>query len=411
MFDADFIANPYPAYRELLETGRVHWVDYLGGAWLVPHYDDTMALLRDTRLSAERMDAYMQLFSAEQQASLQTVFRCINLWMVSMDGERHLHLRRRISKGFTPRTVENLRPHIQNLTNVLIDKMIEQAGPEGNIELMKQLAHPMPAMVIAQLLGVPFEDQSKFVEWADELAAFIGSANPTYEQAVVGQNAVISMINYFESIVAERRVNPSDDLISQLISADKPEDILTAEELFSQCVMFLMGGHETTRNTIANGLQTLLQHPDQVELLRRNPGLMRGAVEEMVRHESPVQIIARIALEDFEFQGAQIKRGQTVAVVLGAANRDPKQFPDPDRFDITRIGSRPVSFGHGPHICIGMALSYMEAEIAINTLLQRLPDLRLVNATPDWLPSYLFRSLRSLPLRFDPQGKELERAA
>ena len=409
MFDADFITNPYPAYKELLETGRIHWAaDYLGGAWLVPHYDDALTFLRDPRLSAMRLGAYIQLFSEEQRVTLDPLIRCLNLWMISMDGERHVNLRRRVSKAFTPRTTENMRPLIQLRTDVLIDQLIEQAGPEGNIELMRQFAHPMPSMITAQMLGVPFEDQPKFVEWSDQLAMFLGSPNPTYEEALLGQHGVVSMINYFEGMVAERRLHPKDDLIGQLISADTPEDMLTADELFSQCVMFQIGGHETTRNMIANGLQSLLQHPEQAELLQRNPALMKGALEEIVRYECPVQLIARIALEDFEFEGAQIKRGQTVAVVIAAASRDPKYYPDPDRFDITRVSSRPVSFGYGPHICIGMALTYLEAEIAISTLLQRLPNLRLVDTTPNWSPSFLFRSLSSLPLRFEPQGQQLE---
>ncbi|HEX6292595.1 MAG TPA: cytochrome P450 [Herpetosiphonaceae bacterium] len=411
MFDANFIANPYPAYQELLATGRIHWVEYLGGAWLVPHYDDVLTLLRDPRLSAERSGAYMQCFSDEERATLQPLQRCMDLWMVSMDGAPHMNIRRRLSKAFTPRTIDNLRPHIQTLTNTLIDRMIDQSGGTGQIELMHQFAHPLPAMVIAQLLGVANEDQAKFVQWSDELAVFICSANPTYEEACLGQNAILSMIAYLEDVVAERRQHPGDDLISQLVNVEDHDDMLTVEEIFSQCVLFLFAGHETTRNLIGNGLQTLLHHPDQVALLRRNPSLIKGALEEMVRYECPVQLIARIAIEDMEIHGAQIKRGQTVAVVLGSANRDPEQFSDPDRFDITRIGSRPVSFGHGAHVCIGMALAYVEAGVALTTLLERLPNLRLVNATPDWSPTFLFRSLRSLPLAFEPQDRALEVAA
>jgi cytochrome P450 len=347
----------------------------------------------------------MQLFTEEQQASLEPLQRCLNLWMSSMDGERHLSIRRRVSKGFTPRTIENMRPQVQTRSDLLIDEMIEQAGPEGNIELMEQFAHPLPAAAIAQFLGANFEDQMKFVEWSDQLGKFIGSASPTYEDALLAQHGVLSMTNYFANIVAERRVNPSDDLISQLLKADSPEDMLTPDELFSQCVVFLVGGHETTRNMIANGIQTLLQHPDQAELLRHNPALIKSAVEEIVRYEAPAQLIARIALEDFEFQGAQIKAGQAVVSVIGAANRDPEQYSDPDRFDITRTDNRPLSFGYGPHICIGMALSYLETEIAIGTLIQRLPNLRLVEPTPDWTPSVFFRSLQKLPLRFDPQAQ------
>lgn len=401
MFDAQFIVNPYPTYEHLLANGRMHWADMQGGAWLVPHYNDMLALLRDSRLSADRTGGYLQGFTPEQQANLQVFDRTTRRWLVSMDNDPHLRLRRLLSKGFTPRTIENLRPDVQRLADELIDQLIEDSRETGEVELMHAFAHQLPALVIADMLGVPREDQPQFVTWSDDLAALLSDMSPSYETALRGEHGLSQMIEYFRTIVAERRLKPTNDLVSLLMAVEEQGDVLSEEELLAQCAMFLFAGHETTRNLIGNGLVTLLQHPDQLELLRRDPGLLKGAIDEMVRYESPVQLLARTALEDFEFNGTQIKRGQMVMMLPGAANRDPEVFEQPERFDITRSGVRPMSFGHGAHICIGMALAQLEAQIAIETLLRRLPSLRLTTPTPDWSPNFLLRGVRTLRLAFD----------
>lgn len=402
MFDATFIANPYPTYQYLLANGRVHWVDYLGGAWLVPYYADVHALLRDPRLSAERASMFAEQFPAEHRDELREMISYFELALVFRDGERHIRQRRLLNKAFTPRMVENLRPDIQRLADQLINTMLVEAQDSGQIELMHQFAHPLPALVIAQMLGVPPSDQHQFVRWSDDLAAFMGSASPTLEMAHQAQQSQRELINYFRMLINERRAQPQDDFISLLISAEEQGDVLSEEELVVQAVLLLTAGHETTRNLIGNGLQALLQHPEQLALLQRDPSLMRGAIDEMLRYDSPMQVIARIATEDFELHGAQIKRGQIVALLVGAAHWDATQFASPERFDITRVGTRPLAFGHGAHICLGMPLAYLEAEIALTMLLQRLPRLRLVNTTPDWSENFQLRGLRSLPLSFSP---------
>ena len=401
MFDANFIKNPYPTYQYMLANGRAHWADFQGGAWLFTHYEDVSALLRDQRLSAERTGGYLQGFTPEQQETLQVFQRVVSRWLVSMDGDPHLRLRRLLSKGFTPRTIESLRPNIQSLTDELLDQLIAEGGATGQIELMHAFAHKLPALVIADMLGVPREDQDKFVSWSDDLAILISSANPTYEIALAGQQGLIFMLDYFRTIIAERRQRPTHDLVSLLIAVEEQGDVLSEEELLAQCTVFLFAGHETTRNLIGNGLQALLTHPDQLELLRNDPSLLKSAVDEIVRYDSPVQLLARTALEDFEYAGVEIKRGQLVGMLPGAANYDPAAFDEPARFDITRSGTRAMSFGIGSHVCIGMALALLEAQIAIAALLERLPNLRLVNETPDWSPNFLLRGLRSLPLAYD----------
>lgn len=402
MFDATFIANPYPTYQYLLTNGRMHWVDYMGGAWLVPHYADVHALLRDPRLSAERAQMFVQPFPPEQRESLQQMISYFELSLVFVDGERHLRQRRLMNKAFTPRMIENLRPDIQRLADQLIDAMLVEAQDTGEIELMHQFAHPLPALVIAQMLGVPAADQQHFVRWSDDMATFMGSANPTLELANIAYQSMNSLMEYFRALVVERRAAPQDDLITRLIAAEEQGDVLSETELLVQSVLLLTAGHETTRNLIGNGMQALLQHPDQLALLQREPHLIRGALDEMLRYDSPMQVISRIASEDFELYGEQVKRGQIVALLVGAAHWDTEQFTQPERFDITRSEAKPLSFGHGAHICLGMPLAYMEAEIALRTLLQRLPRLRLVNTTPDWSDNFQLRGLRSLPLSFSP---------
>lgn len=402
MFDATFIANPYPTYQHLLANGQVHWIDYLGGAWLVPHYTDVHALLRDPRLSAERASMFAAQFPAEQRDELREMISSFELSLIFRDGERHLRQRRLLNKAFTPRMIENLRPDIQQLTDQLINTMLVESHDSGQIELMHQFAHPLPALVIAQMLGVPASDQHQFVRWSDDMAAFMGSANATLEMAHQAQDSMRALVNYFRTLIDERRVQPQDDFVSQLISAEEQGDVLSEAELVVQAVLLLTAGHETTRNLIGNGVQALLRHPEQLALLQRDPGLIRSAIDEMLRYDSPLQVITRIASEDFELHGAQIKRGQILALLVGAAHWDAAQFASPERFDITRTGTRPLAFGYGAHICLGMSLAYLEAEIALTTLLQRLPRLRLVNTTPDWSENFQLRGLRSLPLSFSP---------
>jgi hypothetical protein len=402
MFDSTFIANPYPTYQQLLARGRTHWVDYMGGAWLVPHYADVQALLRDPRLSAERAGMFAAQFGPDERDSLHEMICSFHLSLVFTDGERHLRQRRLLNKAFTPRVVENLRPAIQQLADQLIDAMLIQARDSGRIELMHQFAHPLPALVISQLLGVPASDQALFMRWSNDLAAFMGNAKSTLAMALQAQQSFGALLNYFRGVIAQRRAQPRDDFLSQLISAEERGDVLSEAELLVQAVLLLTAGHETTRNLIGNGMQALLQHPDQLALLQRNPSLMRGALDEMLRYDSPLQAIPRIATENFELHGATIQRGQIVLLLPGAAHWDPAQFAQPERFDITRQGARPLAFGHGAHVCLGMPLAYLEGEIAVRTLLRRLPKLQLVNTTPDWSPNFQLRGLRSLPLSFGP---------
>ncbi|MBV9789683.1 MAG: cytochrome P450 [Chloroflexi bacterium] len=403
MFDADFIANPYPTYQHMLATGRLHWMEAAGGAWLVPHYDDVMTLFRDSRLTTSRSDIFSWQFPEEDRHYLRDFSEITKLWLSGIDGEEHVRLRRLLNKAFTPGVVEAMRPQIQRLTDELIDTFYAQ----GEVELMRQFAHLLPALVIGQLLGVPREDRHLFVKWSDDLAAFLSSLSATLDMARRANDALASMREYFRPIVAERRQQPGEDLVSLMILSEEQGRTFTEDQLLAQCSLFLFAGHETTRNLIGNGMKALLDHPEQLELLRQNSDLLPSAIDEIVRYDSPVQMIPRVVGEDLELFGQQIKQSQVVQLLLGAANRDAAQFPEPDRFDITRSYKRPASFGFGAHFCIGMPLAMLEIEIAFNTLVRRLPNLRLAGPA-ERSPNFGLRGFHTLPLAFDPVQSPIE---
>jgi hypothetical protein len=397
MFDAAFIENPYPTYEHLRATGRIHWLEYGGGAWLVSHYDDVMALLRDPQLGTALSGGFSRQFPEHQRHYLDDFEATVKLWLSGMDGEEHLRLRRLLNTAFTPRVVEQMRPRIQRLTDQLIDTFCER----GEVELMSEFAHPLPALVVAQLLGVPAEDRHQFVYWSDDIGAFFGSAKATIEQARAANDALASMREYFRPIVADRRAHPRDDLITRMIEVEEQGAMFTEDQLLAQCSLFLFAGHETTRNLIGNGMKALLDNPDQLELLREQPALIQSAIDEIVRYDCPIQLIPRVTTADLDLFGQPVQRGQIVQLALAAANRDAAQFPDPDGFDITRSAKRSTTFGFGAHICIGLPLAMMEIEIAFATLLRRLPSLRLAQPAVR-VPSVALRAFQLLPLAFEP---------
>jgi cytochrome P450 len=252
--------------------------------------------------------------------------------------------------------------------------------------------------VIAEMLGVPKDDHSKFNSWSDDIADFFGNAQATVELAQRAQDGLIALTEYFRVLLPERRRSRGKDLISLLIRVEEEGDVLTEEELLAQCTLLLVAGHETTRNLLGNGLLALLRNPDQIALIKNNPALISSAVRELARYDSPVQFAGRTVTEDFEWHGQQIRKGQTVVLLLGSANHDQNKFKDPEKLDVTRNQPVPLSFGHGPHFCIGATLASLEAEIAFSTLLERKPELKLISGKAAWRPNFSFRGLSSLPL-------------
>jgi cytochrome P450 len=276
--------------------------------------------------------------------------------------------------------------------------MLEPVKHGTEFELMKEFANPMPVRIISEMLGIPQSLHDTFVNWSRAIALFRGNPNRTVEQARAAQDALIGLTNYFRETVADRRRNKGSDLISLLIDIEEEGEVLTEEELYAQCIALLFAGHETTRNLIGNGMYTLLQHPDETAELREKPEMIRTAVEEILRFESPVQFTARVLKEDIEVCGQRIPKRWSILCMLGAANRDPKQFKDPNQLNLKRLNNQHLAFSAGPHFCIGSQLARLEGQIAISKLVQRFPKMKLTGPRPEWASTFGFRGLKSLPV-------------
>jgi len=295
---------------------------------------------------------------------------------------------------------------MRSLVQELVDEMLARVAQEGRMDIMTDLANPLPAIVIAELLGVPGADQQQFKAWSDDIAMGLGGIDSarTKEELFAlydfAQKSFLALASYFRERVAELRAKPKGNLLSALIQAEERGERLTEDELFANCVLLMIAGHETTTNLIGNGVLALLRHPEQKEKLRRDPATIVSAVEELLRYDSPIQKMGRIALADIQIDGKQIARGDLVCLSFAAGNRDPEQFAAPAQLDVVRKPNRHLAFGHGLHYCVGAALARLEAQIAINTILSRLPMLRLETEELEWNRNLTLRGLKSLPVTF-----------
>jgi cytochrome P450 len=384
---AEFRADPYPYYLQLQTHAPIfYWSDW--GMLFLSRYEDCAGLLRDDRLMRQGIGE--PISPPEQQKPL---FDMMGRWMLLLDPPDHTRLRSLVHKGFTPRMIAQLRASIQQLTDELLDAAQEQ----GSFDLMAAFAYPLPVAVICALLGVPSADYVRFHGWSDAIAR---SLDLTDDQAVYDRAAVaaVALTDYLDGLLTERRAHPQNDLISALVAVELEGDQLSKAELFATCALLLIAGHETTVNLIGNGTLALLRHPDQWRALQEQPQLAAGAVEELLRYDSPVQMTARVAHETFEYGGYTIQRGQEVAFLLGAANRDPSRFPNPDRLDLARGDSRHLSFGGGIHYCLGAPLARLEGEIAFATLARRMPSLHLAGEGVTYRDNFVLRGLTALPV-------------
>ena len=394
-FLPEFRENPYPFYHRLRSSDPVHWSD-LAGRWVLTRYSDCVAVLRDSaRFSADPntwngfADFVAALGGPGPLMDMQTK------WMLMKDPPDHTRLRTLVTKAFTPRVAEGMRPRVQ----AIVDGLLDEVQAAGRMDLIAALAFPLPTIVICEMLGVPAEDREQFKGWTRDLAR---SLDPivTPEIMAAASEATVAFADYFRVLVATRRKNPQNDLLSGLIAAEEQGDRLTEDELLATAILLLGAGHETTMNLIGNGTLALLRNPDQLEKLKRDPALMPGAVEEFLRYDGSVQMTARTALVDTEIGGEIIAKGVQAIIVLGAANRDPAQFPDPDRLDITRRDNRHIVFGYGIHHCLGAPLARVEGQVAISTLLRRMPNLRLTDEPLEWRETVTLRGIKALPVTF-----------
>jgi cytochrome P450 len=389
-YGEEFTADPYEAYAKLRALGPVHHVrtPRSGEAWLVVGYEEARAALADPRLSKDFAAAGWQGY--EEQL--------FGVHMLNADPPHHTRLRRLVAREFTPGRIEALRPRVQRITDDLLDAML--ARPDGRTDLVESLAYPLPITVICELLGVPDLDRESFRAWSNESVA---PTSPGAERAAFEEIAA-----YLRGLIEAKRRSPGDDLMSALVrTTDEDGDRLSPSELRAMAFLLLIAGHETTVNLISNGVRALLGHPDQLAALRADMSLLDGAVEEMLRYDGPVETATvRYTAEPVEIAGTVIPTLSTVLVSLASADHDADRFAAPDRFDIRRDARGHVAFGHGLHHCLGAPLARMEGRIAVRTLLERCPDLRL-DADPtdlDWLPGMLIRGVRRLPVRFTSPG-------
>ena len=405
--DPEIIANPYPSYHQLRTEDPVHWGEGRQG-WLLTRYADVLEALRDRRLSADRISAYANRIPEPMKETMAPIFRIFSNMMLLSDPPNHTRLRSLANKAFTPRVGEAIRSQIQ----AIVDQSLDRVAVEGRMDVISDLAYPLPVTVVCGMLGVARQDQDQFKGWADDLAAFLGGLRNLAEIIGPAQRSALEMTEYLKGIIRECRQNPRDDLISALVAAEEQGDVFSEEELFSMFIGLQVAGHETTTNLIGNGLLALFQNPEQMQKLKNDPSLIESAVEEFLRYHSPIQTTSRIAMEDLEIGGKLIAKGQLVFTYLGAANRDPAQFPDPDRLDVTRQENRHVALGFGPHFCLGAALGRLEGQIAISTVLRRMPQLRveppLSSESPledfSWRDNPVFHGLESLPVVFEARA-------
>ncbi|MFF8957985.1 cytochrome P450 [Streptomyces sp. NPDC014894] len=386
-----FVADPYPAYERLRSTGRVHWYEPTR-QWLVPHYEDVSALLRDRRLGRTYLHRFThEEFGRTPPPAAHEPFHTLNdHGILDLEAPDHTRIRRLVTKAFTPRTVAALEPTVARLAAGLVTELRKAGGGD----LLADVAEPLPVAVIAEMLGVPEADRALLRPWSADICGMF-ELNPSEETARRAVRASVEFSDYLRVLIAERRGDPGEDLISALIAAHDADDRLSEQEMISTCVLLLNAGHEATVNTTANGWWSLFRHPEQLARLRADHSLLPTAVEELMRHDTPLQMFERWVLDDIEIGGTLVPRGAELALLFGSANRDPARFADPDTLDLGRADNPHITFGAGIHFCLGAPLARIELAASFGELLRRAPEMRLVGE-PRWNPGYVIRGVDEL---------------
>jgi cytochrome P450 len=388
----EFIRDPYPYYERMRTTDPVHLTEH--GMFVASRHAEASLVLRDKRFGKDYAERTKRRYGPDIMK--EPVFRNFSHTMLQQDPPDHTRLRGLVVKAFTARRVEDMRPRIQHI----VDETLDRIMPQGKMDLIEDFAFRLPVTIICDMLGIPAEHRELFYTGSRNSGRILEPVPLSPEEIKQGNatNAMTEM--YFQNLFELRRKNPGDDLTTQLVQAEEDGSKLSNEELVANIVLLFGAGHETTVNLIGNGLLALHRNPDQLALLKSNPSLITNAIEEFLRYDSSVQMTGRAALEDIDdLGGRKIPKGEGVLCLLGSANHDPAVYPDrPDQLDITRPNVRPLSFGGGIHFCLGAQLARLEAEVAISTLLRRLPDLRLDDAVnPEWRSSFVLRGLKQLP--------------
>ncbi len=397
LYDPEVLANPYPLYARLRSEDPVHWDPFLH-AWVVTRYRDVITVL--LRFSADRTPTPDQLTKIGL-SKLNPIAQVMVKQMLFMDPPAHTRLRSLAASAFTPARVAILRGHIREIANHLIDKVQQK----GRFEAIRDFANPLPAIVTAEMLGVPIEDHEQLKAWSADFAEMLGNFQHNPDRATRVLTSVRDMTAYFRAAVRQQRIHPREGLVHALMTAEINGDRLTEEEIIANSIVTMVGGQETTTNLIGNGLLTLLRNSPERNRLTSDFSIMPSAVEELLRYESPSQHTARIAPDDVELGGKLIRKGQAVIAVMAAGNRDPARFPDPEKLDLTRADNRHLAFGWAAHFCFGAPLARIEGQIAFETLLGRLPDLALQPEPLVWRENLGLRGLKALPLVLTASGE------
>ena len=388
----EFIRDPYPHYERLRRTDPVHITPH--GMYLASRHAEVSLVLRDKRFGKDFVERSKRRYGPKIME--EPIFRSMSHWMLQQDPPDHTRLRGLVVQAFTAHRVEDMRPRIQEV----VDQTIDRVAGRGYMDLIEDFAFRLPVTIICDMLGIPEEHREAFYTGSRDGGRILDPVPLTPAEIAQGNAGNLMAQMYFRQLFELRRKNPGDDLTTQLVQAEEDGSKLSNEELTANIIFLFGAGHETTVNLIGNGLLALHRNPDQLALLKANPSFITNAIEEFLRYDSSIQLTGRVALEDIDgLADKKIPEGETVLCLLGSANRDPAVYPDrPDRLDITRQNVRPLSFGGGIHFCLGAQLARIEAEIAILTLLRRLPELRLDDAeNPEWRPTFVLRGLKRLP--------------
>ncbi|MBT1092457.1 cytochrome P450 [Streptomyces sp. Tu102] len=390
-WDPAFLADPYPAYAELRARGRVHYFEPTD-QWLVPHHADVSALLRERRLGRTYQHRFThEDFGRTAPPPEHEPFHVLNdHGMLDLEPPDHTRIRRLVSKAFTPRTVEQLKPYVRRLAGELVAGLVEAGGGD----LLTDVAEPLPVAVIAEMLGIPESDRGQLRPWSADICGMY-ELSPSPETAEKAVRASVEFSDYLLELIAARRKEPGEDLISGLIAAHDEGDRLTEQEMISTAVLLLNAGHEATVNATVNGWWALFRNPGQLSALRADHSLIPSAIEELMRYDTPLQLFERWVLDEIEIDGTTIPRGAEIAMLFGSANHDPEVFEAPAALDLTRKDNPHISFSAGIHYCIGAPLARIELAASMSALLDQAPTLQAATA-PDRKPNFVIRGLEGL---------------
>jgi cytochrome P450 len=388
LFLPEFRADPYRFYHRLRSRDPVRW-DPQQKLWVLTRYADVAGVLTDARFSSERWARDPVWLPQQERAHLGRAYLALQKELLFSDPPGHARLRARVGRAFAGFLGDGLRAHIQRLAHGLLDAV----HPQGGMDAIPEFAYPLPFLVMTDILGIPPEHRAQVRKWSDAHGRL---ASLRWDWLREGLRGFQQLLEYFRALVIERRARPAGDLISVLAASECPEDGPGGDALLANCALLLTTAHETTTNLIGNALLNLLRHPDQLQRLKEEPDLVPSAVEELLRYDSPKQGTSRFAREDLELAGKRIARGQTVFLLLGAANRDPEQFPEPDQLDLARHDNRHLAFARGIHYCLGAELARLECQVALSAILEHFPGLRLAEVALDWHPNHIIRGLKSL---------------